>query len=273
MSSTTPLLTNDEIHQLSATLVAARNTGRTLNKYPGSVPATLEDGYAIQDLSLKASTEEIVGWKIGMVPPELRAAMQVDRLMAPVFKSLSHIVGKAHDHDEKIAMPVFDGGFIAVEAELILELAEDIAPGSVNTADGVEQYVKAAYAGIEIASSPVPDLNDYGPAAIISDFGNNNGMIVGAPIEDWQSKLAGIETQVFINGALINAAPANNVLNGQMAALAYIIDCAAQRGITLKAGEFICSGAITGVHETVVGATSTVSFGEAGKLNVEFVAI
>ena len=77
----------------------------------------------------------------------------------------------------------------------------------------------------------------------------------------------------MINDEQINAAPANNVLNGQMAALAYIIDCAAQRDITLKAGEFICSGAITGVHETVVGATSTVSFEGAGDLNVEFVAL
>lgn len=271
--STTTQLTNDEIRQLSKTLASARIEGKTLDKYPGSVPSTLEDGYAIQDLSLNASTEEIVGWKIGMVPPELRESMQEERLMGPVFKSLSHIVGKAHNEGEKITIPVFDGGFTAIEAELILELAEDIAPGSVNTADGVEQYVKAAYAGIEIASSPVPDLNDYGPSAVASDFGNNHGMVVGASIADWQSNLADIETQVFINGKLINAAPANNVLNGQMAALAYIIDCATQRGITLKAGEFICSGAITGVHETVVGATSTVSFGEAGKLNVEFVAI
>ena len=199
--------------------------------------------------------------------------MQVERIMGPVFKSLCHFVGKAHDANEKITIPVFDGGFIAIEAEVILELSVDIAPGSVDATDDVAQYVKAAYAGIEIASSPVPDLNDYGPAAIASDFGNNYGMIVGAPIADWASKLAEIETKVLINDELVNAAPANNVLNGQMAALTYIIDCAAQRGITLKAGEFICSGAITGVHETVVGATSTVSFEGAGDLNVEFAAV
>ncbi len=272
MSTTTPL-TSDQISQLSQTLVSARNAGRTLDKYPGSVPATLEEAYAVQDLSIKASAEEIVGWKIGIVPPELREAMQVERLMGPVFRNLCHFVGKAHQNEEKIRLPVFDGGFIAIEAELILELAEDITPGSVDTTTSVEKYVKAAYAGIEIASSPVPDLNDYGPAAIVSDFGNNHGMIVGAPIENWQSELASIETTVIINDELVNSAPANNVLNGQMAALAYIIDCAAQRGITLSAGTFICSGAITGVHETVVGATATVSFAEAGDLNIEFVAI
>ncbi len=270
--STTPL-SHDALRQLSATLVSARRTGQTLDQYPGPVPTTLAEGYAIQDLSLAAVTEDIVGWKIGMVPPELRAVMQVERLMGPVFDSLSHVVGHAHHDDEKITIPVFDGGFIAIEAELILELAVDIAPGSVDTTKGVAQYVKAAYAGIEIASSPVPDLNDYGPAAIASDFGNNHGMVVGAPLADWQSSLAEIETKVLINGKLINAAPANNVLNGQLAALAYLIDCAAQREITLRAGALICSGAITGVHETVVGASASVSFGTANQLNVEFVAL
>lgn len=266
-------LTNYEMQQLSATLYTARKAGRTLDNYPGAVPETLTEAYTVQDLSIKAATDEIVGWKIGMVPPELRAAMGDERLMGPIFKSLCHFTGRSHQPHEQITVPVFDGGFIAIEAELILELAQDITPGSVDTAGELAQYVKAAYAGIEIASSPVPDLNDYGPAAIISDFGNNHGMIVGAPIEDWQSRLAGIETQVLINDQLVNAAPANNVLNGQLAALAYLIDCAAQRQITLSAGTFVCSGAITGVHETVVGAKSTVRFGEAGDLNIEFVAL
>lgn len=266
-------LSNNEMHQLSTALLSARNEGRTLPKFPGSLPGTLAEAYAVQDLSLEASGQAIVGWKIGMVPPELREEMQVERIMGPVFKNLCHFIGRSHGEGESLQLPVFDGGFIAIEAELILELGEDIAPGSVDTTGDLESYVKAAYAGIEIASSPVPDLNDYGPAAIASDFGNNYGMVVGAPIENWQVGLAGMTTEVFINNELINSAPANNVLNGQMAALAYIIDCAAQRGIMLPAGTFICSGAITGVHETLVGATSTVRFGEVGDLNVEFVKV
>ena len=270
--SATPL-TYTEIRQLSQALSTARSQNQTLDKFPGSVPTTLQEAYAVQTLSINASTDKIVGWKIGMVAPELREQMQAERLMGPVFNEVAHFIGRSHQDGEKIVLPVFAGGFIAVEAEVILELAEDIKPGSVDTDDNLERYIKTAYAGIEIASSPVPDLNDYGPTAIASDFGNNHGMIVGAPIKDWSSKLAEIETQVFINDTLINAAPANNVLNGQMAALAYLIECAADRGITLSAGTFACSGAITGVHETVVGATSSVRFGDLGDLNIEFVAI
>lgn len=272
MSTSAPL-SDDQIRQLSSTLFSARSEANVLDVYPGSPPSSLEEAYKVQDLSIQASSDEIVGWKIGMVIPELREQMGSERIMGPVFKNVYHFIGKAHENGEKLDLPVFDGGFIAVEAELIIEIAEDIKPGSVNTADGVEHLVKNVYAGIEIASSPVVDLNDYGPAAIITDFGNNHGMIVGAPIEDWQSKISGMETKVFINDELINAAPTDGVLNGPMAAFAYIIDQAAARGITLPEGCMICSGAITGVHETLVGATSVVDFGEAGNLNIELVAI
>ena len=266
-------LSQEEVRTLSETLFGARTSAKILDVYPGSSPATLEQAYEVQDLSIAASTDEIVGWKIGMVVPELREEMGAERIMGPVFKNVYHNIGRAHEEGESLKWPVYKGGFIAVEAELVIEIAEDIAPGSVNTADGVEHLVKAVYAGIEIASSPVVDLNDYGPTAIITDFGNNHGMIVGAAIEDWQSKISNMETKVIINDEVINTAPTDGVLNGPMAAFAYVIDQAAARNITLPAGCKICSGAITGVHETIVGSTSTADFGDAGKINLELVAI
>ncbi|AWB65258.1 hypothetical protein C2869_01815 [Saccharobesus litoralis] len=272
MSSNTPL-TDSEISQLSDTLFSARSQKQVLESYPGKVPSTLEEAYQVQDLSIKKATEQIVGWKIGMVPPELREQMQSERIMGPIFSNVYHYVGKAHQDGEKVDLPVFDGGFIAIEAELVLEIAQDITPGSVDTSQGVEHLVKNVYTGIEIASSAVPDLNSYGPAAIISDFGNNYGMVVGNPIEDWQNVIARTQTSLYIDGELINQAPTNGVLNGPMAALAFLIDCSAKRGITLPAGTFVCSGAITGVHETLVGAKSTADFAEAGKINLELVSL
>lgn len=266
-------VTDEEIKKLSNDLFTARRDATILQTYPGPIPATLEQAYAVQDLSIEASDDEVVGWKIGMVAPELRSDMGSERIMGPVFKQVHYHIGKGHAADEFIELPVFEGGFIAVEPELMIEVAEDIEPGSIDTAEGVEHLVKTMYAGVEIASSPVVDLNDYGPTAIITDNGNQQGMIVGAEVENWKTGLADIEVKTVINGEVINTAPANNVLNGQLAAFAYLIDCCALRGIKLPAGTLICSGAITGVHETVVGATSTVSFGEGKDINMKLVAI
>ncbi|GGA73899.1 2-keto-4-pentenoate hydratase [Neiella marina] len=272
MATTTPL-TKDEIVQTAETLASARFSGGLLEGFPGRVPGTLDEAYQVQDLVISAAPEPIVGWKIGMIPPELREQYGAERIIGPVFDNVNHFLGRAHDDNEKIVLPVFAGGFIAVEAEIVIEIGQDIEPGSVDTAGGVEHLVKAMYAGVEIASSPVPDLNSYGPAAIISDIGNQHGMVIGPVIENWQTVLAETTVETIINDESINQAPANGIHNGQLGALAFFIDCCAKRGIKVPAGTMILTGATTGVHETLVNSFSTVKYGALGNINMELVPI
>ena len=85
--------------------------------------------------------------------------------------------------------PVFAKGFAAIEAEFVVQLAKD-APANVTewTAETARRFVKAMYIGIEIASSPLVNINDYGPAVVASDFGNNAGLLLGAEVPDWQTR-------------------------------------------------------------------------------------
>ncbi len=84
---------------------------------------------------------------------------------------------------------MFAQGFAAVEAEFVVQLAKD-APANVTewTAETARRFVKTMYIGIEIASSPLQNINDYGPAVVASDFGNNAGLLLGAEIADWQTR-------------------------------------------------------------------------------------
>ena len=266
-------LTEDALKTLSNTLVNARKQASVLDTFPGDVPSTLEAAYRVQDMSLAQWNDDITGWKVGMVVPELREQMGAERLMGPIFKKVSHFIGRPHSDDECVELEVYAGGMVAVEAELVFELGKAIPPGSVNTKGPLKQLIKNVYAGVEIASSPVIDLNSYGPTAIISDFGVNQGMVIGAAIDNWEESIEKIDTSVFINGQHINSAPANSVLRGPMAAIAYLIDQASIRNITLPKGCMICSGAITGVHDTVAGAHSTVSFEGFGNINMKLVAL
>ena len=266
-------LTEDALKTLSTTLVSARKQAGVLKTFPGDVPTTLDAAYRVQDMSLMQWNDEITGWKVGMVVPELREQMGGERLMGPVFKKVTHFIGRPHNDDEFVELEVYAGGMVAVEAELVFELGKEVTPGSIDTKGPLKHLINAVYAGVEIASSPVIDLNSYGPTAIISDFGVNQGMVVGAPIEQWDSVIENIQTSVFINNEHINSAPSNNVLRGPMAAVAYLIDQAAARNITLPKGCMICSGAITGVHDTVVGASATVSFEGIGNINMKLIPV
>ena len=268
--STTPL-TSEQISELAQALSSARKDVRILDGFPGPIPKTLKEAYLVQDSSIELSDQPIVGWKVGMVPPDLRDELGAERILGPVFKDVSITLNEQESTGQSFDLPVFAGGFIAIEPELVVEINQDIAPGSINTEDGVEHLVKAVYAGIEIASSPVVDLNGYGPTAIASDIGNQYGVIMGSSIQHWKTAIATMRTSTEINGELINVAPTDGILNGPMAALAFMIDCCAERGITLPAGSICSTGAITGVHEALVGSTSTVKFGDVCTMNFTLV--
>lgn len=268
--STTPL-TSEQISTLANTLSSARKDVRILDGFPGPIPSTLAEAYVVQDASIAASDQPIVGWKVGMVPPDLRDELGAERIIGPVFKDVCTTLTEEEAKGQAFELPVFAGGFIAIEPELVFETNQDIAPGSINTADGVAHLVKAAYAGIEIASSPVIDLNGYGPTAIASDIGNQYGVILGASIVDWKTAITSMETSTTINDELINTAATDGIFNGPLSAFAFMIDCCAARGITLPAGSLCSSGAITGVHETLVGSTSSVKFGDVCTMNFTLV--
>ncbi|RZM20036.1 MAG: 2-keto-4-pentenoate hydratase, partial [Sphingomonas sp.] len=122
------------------------------------------------------------------------------------------------------------------------------------TLEEATALIDAVHVGIEIASSPFPGINSNGATATISDFGNNNGLVVGAEAEGWRDgDVNAWPIELWINDALIGAATAAAMLDGPFGAARYLFEHMAQRGIALRAGQWISSGAVTGVHQVAIG--------------------
>ena len=60
------------IAEISDKLLEARKTSTGLTAFPGELPETLEAAYKIQDRSISKIDDEIVGWKIGGITPDLK---------------------------------------------------------------------------------------------------------------------------------------------------------------------------------------------------------
>ena len=56
------------------------------------------------------------------------------------------------------------------------------------TLEDAAAMVAAVHIGVEIAGSPLMTINDLGPLAIVADFGNNAGLIVGPALLGWQKR-------------------------------------------------------------------------------------
>jgi len=168
---------------VAAELVAARREGRSLTGFPGAIPVSMAEAYQIQELAMSRWPDSLVGWKIGYIAADRRSHGDPDRLVGPIWRQRFHQSGEQLPTAE---VGIFVSGFAAVEAELVIRLDQDLPAhdGGGWTAQEVANLGQHLLIGIEVASSPIPDINSLGPTVIAADFGNNNGLVLGSVLAD-----------------------------------------------------------------------------------------
>ncbi len=249
---------------VAAEFVKARRSAGFFTQYPGAKPQDLDAAYRCQDEAITLWSDAIAGWKVGWIPEPLSQTFGAQRLVGPIF---ARSVQRSNGADVADA-PVFARGFAAVEAEFVVQLAKD-APANVTewSAETARRFVKTMYIGIEIASSPLQNINDFGPAVVASDFGNNAGLLLGAEIPDWQSRaLDSMNCETRIDGNVVGRGSAAAVSGGPLTALAFALRVNARRGRPLRAGDFVSTGAATGVHSIQAGQSAEAIFTGVGSL-------
>ncbi len=257
-----------ELDAISRRLVAARMAAEALPDFPGALPDSLDDAYAIQTASITRWGDTVAGWKIGMIPADHRLLVGDERLAGPIFKSSIVRIESGATR----TMPIYEGGFAAVEAEFVLELGCAIHPSGTEYSDAdLIDLVSSLYVGVEIASSPMAAINLLGPTCVVSDFGNNAGLLLGPAVADWKSRdLDSMTAKVMIDGAVVGDATANAIPGGPLAALRFLLGFAAARSIELPEGTLISTGAATGIHDVSVSSAARVDFSSFGWFNVMF---
>jgi 2-keto-4-pentenoate hydratase len=209
--------------------------------------------------------DEIGGWKVGRIPPPLEDRFGSDRLAGPIFRNTIHY----SDSDQPLHLPVYAGGFAAVEAEFVIVVGDDAPRDKFAwSRDEASAMMADLRIGVEMASSPLKTINDLGPAVIASDFGNNAGLIVGASIKDWRSrKLESMSCEAFIEGVSVGRGGAFNLSGGPLRSLQFMLELAAKRGRPLRTGDVVATGQTTGIHDILIGQTARIAFGDDGEIH------
>lgn len=242
---------------IAQAFVAARRAKQGFADYPGAMPATLAEAYAIQAEAIALFGAPIAGWKVGRVPDGLVERYGANRLAGPIFAG-SVVWAEAEEQPE---MPVFRNGFGAAEAEYLARLGP--LPASFDRAwtnADVLPYIAELRVGIEIASSPFAGINEHGPAVTVSDFGNNNGLLIGYGISSEEDFLSW-PVSLSIDGEVAGTGTAGAMLDGPIGAVRFLFELAARQGLPLSEGQWISTGAVTGVHPVQPGAKVEARFG------------
>lgn len=249
---------------IAGAFVTARQNAQAIAVYPGNTPESLAEAFAIQDEAIAISNAPIAGWKVGRLNPPWLEKLGTARLPGPIFAANVQTASAA----AKPTGTIFKNGFGAVEAEFIFRLGHVPESGKrtfslAETAAMIDQVS----IGIEIASSPFPGINTSGPLVTISDFGNNNGLIIGDAISDWGD--TGLENWIiesWIDGEPVGQGQASAFPDGPLGSVKYLIENLVARAIALPAGLLISTGAVTGVHEINGGQHFKARFGDFGDI-------
>jgi 2-keto-4-pentenoate hydratase len=252
------LLTDDPA-TIAGRFLSARRAARGLADYPGDFPDTLDRAYAVQDAAIAAWDRPVIGWKVGRINAPASELYGADRLAGPIFAA-------ATVADDRLIpkMPIFAAGFAAGEAEFLLRIGRAPPAGQRKfTLEEAAGLIGAVHVGIEIASSPLGAINRLGPIAVISDFGNNNGLVVGPEIPDWRA--SGFEhwpVTMRIDGAVAGTGRAAAFPDGAIGAARFLFELMAKRGMRLQPDQWISSGAVSGVHDAAAGQKVEAIFGD-----------
>lgn len=255
--------------EIARRLVRARLQASALPDYPGTLPQSLDAGYASQDAAIAMWPTAVAGWKVGRIPDAWLARMGEERLVGPIF---ADAVQQALP-GEAAGFAVIAGGFAAVEAEFVFRLGADAPAGkTVWTDDEALALIDTLLVGAELAGSPLPRINDLGPAVVVSDFGNNAGLILGPPVPEWRRMLGTLEQdlrcETAIDGVIVGSGRASDIAGGLVAALRFALARCARRGMPLRAGQLVSTGAATGIHDIRAGQQARVSFDGIGDIAV-----
>lgn len=256
-------LTRHAIELIADRFVEARKSGQALVEYPGPFPTGLSDGYRIQAAAIAKMGSPVLGWKVAAVGPELADEYGASRIAGPVFRM-------SHEPGPEASVPLFRGSYAAAEAELQLRIGGLPSRGVIPTLDEVAQCIDQICIGIEAAGSPFPEINQRGPAVTVSDFGNNNGLVIGPAIDrDDLASLTDIPVNSYQNSRLVGSGVVSS-LEPAFAAAKFLFEIAKEHGLPLVPGQWISTGALTGAHPVSAGDRFVADLGSLGSVSCRF---
>lgn len=227
------------------------------------MPATVDDGYAVQAAWSAHTGWEVVGWKIGCTSRTAQEMLDIaqpfaGRVFAPFL------------HDSPVVLPASDFAAPLVEGEFAFTLGRDLPPrtGGYQRAE-VEAVVDAVRPAIEIVATRFADFAAAGAPNLIADCGANGALVVGPPITAWRDvDLAATTVTMHVDGTPMGTGTGTDVLGHPLESLTWLANHLSDAGIALHAGQVVTTGTCTGAVPLAAGSTARTDHGVLGAVEV-----
>lgn len=203
-------------------------------------PADLDEAYAAQRAFQQLLIEHrgpIMGRKIAL---SSRAMQEMVGLDAPVGGAFFQ--RDLRQTPAEVSLSNFQR--LGLEYELAFEVGADVRPGghTYSAADALDT-VAAVRPAFELIDDRNADYSDLCAVTLTADNAWCGGVVLGSPIEDWQSlDLADLTAALHQDGH--EPEPANTGAADPLASLAWVLNHVTSGGETIAQGEHIITGSV-----------------------------
>jgi 2-keto-4-pentenoate hydratase len=261
-------LTAADVDSLGTALYRARTSGQPIPPLTDTHPdMDMSDGYRVQQdvvARLLADGDRIVGYKLGLTSAPMQQMLGVDSPdFAPVLAS--HV----NEDNAQIAVDAFIEP--RVEAEIALVLHEDLA-GPDTTAIDAARAVGGAVSALEIVDSRIKDWK-IKLADTIADLASSGAIVLGSAVTpitgEFDLRLVGMA--FTRDGELIATGAGAATLGSPLAAVAWLANTLHTVGESLKAGQFVMTGALHAAVGIAAGQCFRAEFDRLGPVTLRAV--
>ncbi len=242
--------------------------------WPESEAEAYDIQAGVQDHLAAAGLGEVVGYKVGLVSPNIRAACGGSEVLGidnPAFGGIlaSRLI------EQSGAVPFRGFNRPRIEGEFAVRLGADVsAADGPFTRESVGAHVDACMAGIELVDFSIDYFALSPPIAypMIMDNSSNWGGVFGAPFTDWRDlDLAALNGRLTIDGEYVAGDPASVLLGHPFEVLAWCLGHMTARGMIVVKGTRFLLGAVTpNIEDFGKGAEVVMTWEELGQARVQF---
>jgi len=234
--------------QAAASWIAAARRDKALVLPPDALrPADEDAAYAVQ-AALHAVEQAggkgaRIGYKIGCTTPIMQRAVGIDSPAYGGVLARNVFRGRGDFSFGDFHMP-------GIECEIAVRLERDLptARAPFTRAD-IDNAVGACMAAIELVDNRYGDFKVCPAPVLIADDFFQVACVLGAEVSDWRTlDLAAAEGRTFVDGRLCGTGLGADVLGHPFAAVVWLANRLADRGESLKAGEFVLTGSLVSVQ-------------------------
>lgn len=221
----------------------------------------IDVGYAVQQTNTERSIAEgrkVSGRKIGVTSAAVQRQIGVDR---PDFGTLFADA----EYGDGVEIPGWRLIQPRAEAEIALVLEHDLN----NAPHGFAEIVRAvafALPAIEVVDSRIEDWR----ISIVDTVADNAScglyVVGGRPVPLSALDVRAVPMVMCINGIEVATGSGAACLGNPLQAARWLADTLCERGIPLRAGDVVMTGALGPMKSIVVGDCVEASFGDLGKV-------